>query len=96
MLRRNGINLDSSRVIMKDDQPSGLALIARRGWASRLAAIGIVSTARNGGTGTWAMRHLIEEAGSRGDKEMLLEVIEQNTAGVKLYKKLVLQRSAGW
>ncbi|MBK8422245.1 GNAT family N-acetyltransferase [Candidatus Villigracilis saccharophilus] len=87
MLRRDGIDLTSSRVIMKDDQPSGLALIARRGWASRLAAMGLVSTARNGGTGTWAMRQLIEEAGSRGEKEMLLEVIEQNTAAVKLYEK---------
>ncbi len=87
MLRRDGIDLASSRVIMKDDQPCGLALIARRGWASRLAAMGIVSTARNGGAGTWAMRQLIEEAGSRGEKEMLLEVIEQNTAAVKLYEK---------
>ena len=87
MLRRDGIDLASSRVIMKDDQPSGLALIARRGWASRLAAMGIVPTVRNGGTGTWVMRQLIEEAGSRGEKEMLLEVIEQNTAAVKLYEK---------
>ena len=39
MLRRNGINLDSSRVIMKDDQPSGLALIARRGDEMRVRLI---------------------------------------------------------
>jgi len=88
MLRRDGVDLTSSRVILKDDEPSGLALIARRGWTSRLAAMGIVSSARNGGTGTWAMRQLIAEAQARGDKEMLLEVIEQNTAGVKLYEKV--------
>jgi ribosomal protein S18 acetylase RimI-like enzyme len=88
MLRRDGVDLTSSRVIMKDDAPSGLALIARRGWTSRLAAMGIVSTARNGGTGTWAMQQLIAEAQTRGEKEMLLEVIEQNTAGVKLYEKV--------
>ncbi len=88
MLRRDGVDLTSSRVIMKDDEPSGLALIARRGWTSRLAAMGIVSTARNGGTGTWAMHQLIAEAQARGEKEMLLEVIEQNTAGVKLYEKV--------
>ena len=34
------------------------------------------------------MGQLIEEARSRGEKEMLLEVIEQNTAGVKLYEKV--------
>ena len=88
MLRRDGVDLTSSRVIMKDNEPSGLALIARRGWTSRLAAMGIVSTARNGGTGTWAMQQLIAEAEARGEKEMLLEVIEQNTAGVKLYEKV--------
>ncbi|MBK8781478.1 MAG: GNAT family N-acetyltransferase [Anaerolineales bacterium] len=88
MLRRDGVDLTASRVIMKDDEPSGLALIARRGWTSRLAAMGIVSTARNGGTGTWAMQQLIVEAQVRGEKEMLVEVIEQNTAGVKLYEKV--------
>jgi ribosomal protein S18 acetylase RimI-like enzyme len=88
MLRRDGVDLTASRVIMKDNEPSGLALIARRGWTSRLAAMGIVSTARNGGTGTWAMQQLVAEAQARGEKEMLLEVIEQNTAGVKLYEKI--------
>jgi L-amino acid N-acyltransferase YncA len=34
------------------------------------------------------MKQLIEEARARGEKEMLLEVIEQNTAGVKLYRKV--------
>lgn len=88
MLRRDGIDLTSSRVLMKDDEPVGLALIARRGWTSRLAAMGITMNARNGGAGTRAMERLIEEAKARGDKEMLLEVIEQNTAGVKLYEKV--------
>ncbi|MBI5822397.1 MAG: GNAT family N-acetyltransferase [Chloroflexi bacterium] len=88
MLRRDGIDLNSSRIIMKEDEPVGIALIARRGWTSRLAAMGILPKARNGGTGTWAMRQLIEEAKTRGEKEMLLEVIEQNTAGVKLYEKV--------
>jgi hypothetical protein len=62
MLRRDGVDLTSSRVLMKDDQPVGLALIARRGWTSRLAAMGITSNARSGGVGTWAMEQLIEEA----------------------------------
>lgn len=88
MIRRDGIDLTASRVLMKDDEPIGLAMIARRGWTSRLAAMGITSTARGGGVGTWAMQQLIEEAKTRGEKEMLLEVIEQNTAGVKLYEKV--------
>jgi ribosomal protein S18 acetylase RimI-like enzyme len=88
MLRRDGVDLTASRVLLKDNEAVGVALVARRGWTSRLAAMGIVSTARNGGTGTWAMEQLIQEARSRGEKEMVLEVIEQNTAGVKLYEKV--------
>lgn len=99
MMRRDSIDLSASRVLIKDDEPIGVALIARRGWASRLAAMGIVSQARNGGAGTWAMEHLIEEARVRGDKEMVLEVIEQNTAGVKLYQKVgfkIIRRLVGY
>ncbi len=88
MLRRDGIDLSSSRVLVKDEEPIGIGFIARRGWTSRLAAMGIVSNSRSGGAGKWAMQNLIEEAKARGEKEMVLEVIEQNTAGVKLYEKV--------
>ncbi|MBI2332324.1 MAG: GNAT family N-acetyltransferase [Chloroflexi bacterium] len=88
MIRRDGIDLTASRVLMKDDEPVGLAMIARRGWTSRLAAMGITSNARSGGVGAWAMEQLIAEAKIRDEKEMLLEVIEQNIAGVKLYEKV--------
>lgn len=88
MMRRDSIDLNETRILHKDDEAVGVGLIARRGSTSRLAAMGIVSHARNGGAGTWAMRQLIEEAHTRADKEMLLEVIAQNTAGVKLYEKV--------
>ncbi|HMV29262.1 MAG TPA: GNAT family N-acetyltransferase, partial [Anaerolineales bacterium] len=88
MMRRDGIDLTSSRVLIRDEEPIGVAFIARRGWTSRLAAFGITSNARNGGVGTWAMEQLLQEARERGEKEMLLEVIEQNTAGVKLYERV--------
>jgi ribosomal protein S18 acetylase RimI-like enzyme len=88
MIRRDGIDLTSSRVLMRDDEPVGLAMIARRGWTCRLAAMGITTSARSGGVGTWAMEQLIAEAKGRSEKQMFLEVIEQNTAGVKLYEKV--------
>lgn len=99
MMRRDSIDLNETRILHKDDEPIGVGLIARRGWTSRLAAMGIISTARNGGAGTWAMGQLIEEARARGDHEMLLEVIAQNTAGVKLYEKVgfkKIRRLAGY
>ena len=88
IMRRDSIDLSASRILIKEEEPIGVALIARRGWTSRLAAMGIVSHTRNSGIGTTAMEQLIQEARGRADKEMMLEVIEQNIAGVKLYQKI--------
>ena len=87
MVRRDGIDLDASRVLLTDGTPSGVALIARRGWTSRLAAMGISNGMRGKGAGTWFMKGLIREACERGDDEMVLEVIEQNEPAVALYKR---------
>ncbi len=87
MVRKDGIDLTSSRILLKDDDPLGIALIARRGWTSRLAAMGIAREYRGRGAGSWFMEHLIHEAGQRGEREMLLEVIEQNGPAVHLYEK---------
>jgi GNAT superfamily N-acetyltransferase len=87
MLRKDGIDLTASRVLITDDQPCGIALIARRGWTSRLAAMGIAKERRGTGAGSWFMDQLIEEACQRGERELSLEVIEQNEPAVKLYQK---------
>lgn len=87
MLHKDNIDLNFSRVLLAGDQPSGIALIARRGWTSRLAAMGIVKNVRNQGAGSWFMEMLINEARQRNDREMVLEVIEQNDPAVHLYKK---------
>ena len=87
MLRKDGIDLNSSCILVADGIPSGIALIARRGWTSRLAAMGISSDLRGKGAGTWFMDKLIQEARERREREMVLEVIEQNEPAVALYKK---------
>lgn len=87
MLRKDGIDLTTSRVLIADDYPCGIALIARRGWTSRLAAMGIATAGRGRGAGTWLMQQLIQEACQREEHEMCLEVIEQNEPAVKLYQK---------
>jgi len=87
MLRKDGTDLAISRVLLVDDQPCGIALIARRGWTSRLAAMGVAKEARSKGVGSWFMEELINEARQRGEREMVLEVIEQNKAAVRLYQK---------
>jgi len=87
MLRKDSIDLYESRVLLGDGEPVGMALIARRGWTSRLAAMGIVKDARGIGAGTWLMQRVIQDARDRKDHEMLLEVIEQNEYAVRLYRK---------
>ena len=83
MIRRDGIDLTSSRVLMRDDEPIGLAMIARRGWTSRLAAMGITSNARSGGVGTWAMQQLIEEAKARGGSTIAIAELPDLCTPVK-------------
>jgi ribosomal protein S18 acetylase RimI-like enzyme len=87
MVRKDGIDLTASRVLLKRDQPIGIALIARRGWTSRLAAMGIAKECRGTGAGSWFMEGLVHESRQRGEREMLLEVIEQNAPAVHLYQK---------
>ena len=87
MLHKDNIDLGSSRVLLFDNQPSGIALIARRGWTSRLAAMGVAMEVRGKGFGTKFMEQLILEARNRNDREMVLEVIEKNEPAVRMYQK---------
>lgn len=89
MLHKDGIDLADSHVLIADDQVCGIALIACRRslHTSRLAAMGIAREIRGKGAGSWFMKKLIDRACERGDREMLLEVIEQNEPAVKLYRK---------
>jgi hypothetical protein len=64
----------------------GGALIARRGWTTRLAGMAILPEARRAGIGRAAVLQLLGEAKTRGDRAMVLEVIEQNSAAVELYR----------
>ena len=91
MLRKDSVDLSASRVLLADEQPAGLALIARRGWTSRLAAMGIVQSMRSKGAASWFMNKLIQEGRERKDHDMVLEVIEQNEYAVRLYKKCGFQ-----
>jgi ribosomal protein S18 acetylase RimI-like enzyme len=49
--------------------------------------MGIAEETRGRGAGSWFMEVLIHEARQRGEREMVLEVIEQNVAAVRLYQR---------
>jgi ribosomal protein S18 acetylase RimI-like enzyme len=83
--RVDSIDLASSCIFVRDGTAVGGALIARRGWTSRLAGMAIVPEARRRGIGHAVMNHLLGEAKKRRDRKMVLEVIEQNTAALNLY-----------
>jgi len=86
MLRTESIEVGSCRAIWVDDEAAGLALIARRGWSSRLAAMSLIPASRGRGVGRRTMDLLLAEAAARGDRAMVLEVIESNAPAVRLYE----------
>jgi GNAT superfamily N-acetyltransferase len=86
MVVGDGIDLGSSWVLVRDGMPIGCALIAQRGWSSRLAAMAVVPEARGQGVGRALMDRVIEDARSRRQRRLVLEVIESNDVAVHLYK----------
>ena len=87
MARVESIDLGSSRIIYLDDEAVGVALIARRGWTSRLATMCLTPPSRGQGAGQAAMDGILAEASGRGDHSMVLEVIENNAPAVRLYER---------
>lgn len=86
-VRGDSVDLTASRVIVRDGEAVGAALIARRGWTCRLAGMAIAPEARKQGVGRALMEQLLRDAKARGERTMVLEVIEQNEPAVKLYER---------
>lgn len=89
----------ASRVYYRDFVPVGVVLVARRGWTSRIAAMGVAAEVRGQGLGRRIMREALDEARARGDRAVLLEAFEKNTPAVSLYEALgfrVLRRLVGY
>jgi ribosomal protein S18 acetylase RimI-like enzyme len=84
------VDLDpaTSFVCERGGAPAGLVLVSRRGWTSRIAAMGVVKAYRRHGIGRRMMERAIADARARADRALMLEVIEQNTAAVALYTGL--------
>lgn len=87
MLARDNIDLNASMVAVEDGRLLGFGMIARQGWSSRLAAMGISQAAQGKKVGFHLLTHLLDQARSRGDQQLWLEAFEQNVRAVKLYEK---------
>ncbi|HVT72392.1 MAG TPA: GNAT family N-acetyltransferase [Lacunisphaera sp.] len=92
MARVDSVDLGASRVFLRDGEPVGAALIARRGWTARLAGMSVVAEARRAGVGRAAVVRLLAEARERRERSMVLEVIATNTAAVVLYESCGFKR----
>ncbi len=81
-----GADLCHSRFARNADGLCGFGYVTRIGDVARLAGMGVVPAARRSGVARGLLAHLLEEASARGDRTMVLEVIEQNPAAVALYR----------
>jgi ribosomal protein S18 acetylase RimI-like enzyme len=86
LIGRDSVDITASHVALADEQPVGLALIARRGWSSRVAGMAIIPEWRGRGAGKYLMGELVAAARLRGDHAVVLEVIEQNVPALRLYE----------
>lgn len=73
------------------EQLVGVVFIARRGWQSRVAAMGLVQEFRLQGLGKTMLQTALDEARQRGDQSMLLEVFTVNAPAIRLYERLGFQ-----
>jgi ribosomal protein S18 acetylase RimI-like enzyme len=89
-MRSRAENLDpfASKIYYSKGAPAAVAMIARRGWTARLAAMAVAPDFRGRGVGKNVMKVTLEEAVQRQDRTMILEVFEQNPAAVSLYTGL--------
>ena len=98
-LRAQGADLCYSRFIRGNGELAGFGYINCTSNISRLAAMGVAPQARRNGMASVLLSHLIDEARSRGDEAMVLEVFEQNIQALELYRRhkfREMMRLFGW
>jgi GNAT superfamily N-acetyltransferase len=82
------IDLDRSLVAWEGERAIGLANLGVRGERTWLGGVGVVLDHRRRGIGEQLTRRLMDNARSAGAREMVLEVIVENTPAIALYEKL--------
>jgi ribosomal protein S18 acetylase RimI-like enzyme len=85
------LSLNDSMIVTHQQHPVAVALIARRGKHSRVAALSIRPEMRGKGLGKALMQRIITAAQTRGDRQLSLEVIEDNQAALALYQQAGLR-----
>jgi ribosomal protein S18 acetylase RimI-like enzyme len=97
--RSEHLDAFASRIYWRGDDPAAVCFVTRRGWTSRIGGMGVALAERGRGLGRRVMEEAIGAARERGDRRVLLEVIEQNPPAVALYRSLgfhTLRRLVGY
>ena len=81
-------DLEGSRVAVRDGERVGVCMLGARGDEGWIGGLGVVASARREGIGEALMQAVLDEARSRGMREVRLEVIRENTRAIPLYERL--------
>src|SRR5262245_50966542 len=95
MIRAWDLDLDASRVALRDGEPVGLCMLGLRGDEAWIGGVGVVVPERRGGIGARLMEAVLAGARSRGVREVRLEVITENVRAIPLYERLGFRRTRG-
>ncbi len=82
------ISLTDSCIWWNDDMRVAAAIITRRGESARLGAFSLIPAYRGKGYGKKLLAPLLQDLRAKGVRQMWLEVIQDNLAGVGLYRSL--------
>lgn len=85
--RAEDVDPFASHVYTSGGAFAGVVLVARRGWTSRIAAMGIAKGMRGRGVGQQVLDATIRDARERGDRRVVLEVIAGNARAIRLYER---------
>jgi len=97
--RVEDVDLFASQIAMHGADPVALALVARRGRRSRIAAMGVVVEARGSGIARALLDKVTGDARSRGDDWLVLECIASNERALRLYHRagfVTTRQLVGW
>jgi ribosomal protein S18 acetylase RimI-like enzyme len=82
------LDVDASRIALRDGDAVGLGNLGVRGEDAWIGGVGVVPAARRSGVGEALMRALHDQARERGVRRVWLEVIAENAGAFALYEKL--------
>jgi ribosomal protein S18 acetylase RimI-like enzyme len=87
------LDLDASKVALRDGEPVGVCMLGLRGDEAWIGGLGVVVGERRGGLGSRLMEAVLDEARDRDVREVRLEVIRENERAIPLYERLGFERT---